>query len=298
MIKILHESSEPSWRGTYELRHRCSTNVGAGQMKTCRTTASCLQISIFTNAREIKFLLETPQAPEEPAPDSLVRPLGSGVCCWGTKMTTTTLESIRVLIVDDHPVVRAGLTTLLGTQDGLHVVASASSGEEALEMLKSQDVDLVLLDLRMPGMNGIETLHAMRREGISSRVMILTSFETDEDIYRSVQGGAEGYLLKNTSQQEIVEAIRTVHSGGRYIPRPIASRLTERMMRSDLTTRELEILGMVVKGLTNKQIARVLRISSHTARNHVNSIIEKLDAADRTEAATTAIQRGIIGMDQ
>jgi two-component system, NarL family, response regulator len=213
-------------------------------------------------------------------------------------MTTTTLASIRVLIVDDHPVVRAGLTTLLGTQDGLDVVASASSGEEALERLKSQDVDLVLLDLRMPGMNGIETLHAMRREGIPSRVIILTSFETDEDIYRSVQGGAEGYLLKNTSQQELVEAIRTVHSGGRYIPGRIASRLTERMMRSDLTTRELEILGMVVKGLTNKQIARVLRISSHTARNHVNSVIEKLDVADRTEAATTAIQRGIIGMDR
>ena len=212
-------------------------------------------------------------------------------------MTTATVLSIRVLIVDDHPVVRAGLTTLLGTQDGLEVVASASGGEEALEMLKSHDVDLVLLDLRMPGMNGIETLHAMRRAGISSRVMMLTSFETDEDIYRSVQGGAEGYLLKNTSQQELVEAIRTVHSGGRYIPRRIASRLTDRMMRSDLTTRELEILAMVVKGLTNKQIARVLRLSSHTVRNHVNSIIEKLDVADRTEAATTAMQQGIIGMD-
>jgi two-component system, NarL family, response regulator len=249
--------------------------------------------------RAIKFLLEkSHRVAEVLCTGFSCPPLRSGVCCWGAKMTTTTLESIRVLIVDDHPVVRAGLSTLLGTQDGLHVVASASSGEEALDILKSQDVDLVLLDLRMPGMNGIETLHAIRREGISSRVVILTSFETDEDIYRAVQGGAEGYLLKNTSQQKMVEAIRTVHSGGRYIPRPIASRLTERMMRSDLTSRELEILRMVVKGLTNKQIARVLSISTHTARNHVNSIIEKLDAADRTEAATTAIQRGIIGMDQ
>lgn len=212
-------------------------------------------------------------------------------------MTSTALDTIRILIVDDHPVVRAGLATLLGTQEGLHVVASAASGEEALEILRQQKVDLVLLDLRMPGLNGIETLQAMRREGIRSRVMMLTSYETDEDIYRSVQGGAEGYLLKNTSQEELIDAIRTVHSGGKYIPRRIASRLTERMMRSELTSRELEILAMVVKGLTNKQIGRVLAISSHTVRNHVNSLIEKLDACDRTEASTTAIQRGIIGID-
>jgi len=206
-------------------------------------------------------------------------------------------NSIRLLIVDDHPVVRVGLTTLLGTQPGLQVVGSAASGEEALDMLRSHPIDLTLLDLRMPGMSGIDVLHAIRNEGVSTRVIVLTSFETDEDIYRSVQAGAEGYLLKNTSQGEMVDAIRAVHSGNRYIPRHIASRLTERMMRTDLTSRELEILSMVVKGLTNKQIGHVLQISSHTVRNHVNSIIEKLDASDRTEAATTAIQRGIIGLD-
>ena len=206
-------------------------------------------------------------------------------------------RACRILIVDDHPVVRVGLTTLLGTQPGLQVVGSAASGEEALDMLRSHPIDLTLLDLRMPGMSGIDVLHAIRNEGVSTRVIVLTSFETDEDIYRSVQAGAEGYLLKNTSQGEMVDAIRAVHSGNRYIPRHIASRLTERMMRTDLTSRELEILSMVVKGLTNKQIGHVLQISSHTVRNHVNSIIEKLDASDRTEAATTAIQRGIIGLD-
>jgi DNA-binding NarL/FixJ family response regulator len=183
---------------------------------------------------------------------------------------------------------------MLGTQHGFQVLGSASSGEEALEVLRLRDIDLVLLDLRMPGMNGIDTLLAMRRIGIPTRVIVLTSFDTDEDIYRAVHAGAEGYLLKNASQAEMVGAIRAVHAGKRYIPNHIASRLTERMMRSDLTTRELEILKLLAKGLTNKQIGQVLGISSNTARNHVNSVIDKLDVSDRTEAATTAIQRGII----
>jgi DNA-binding NarL/FixJ family response regulator len=206
-------------------------------------------------------------------------------------------SNIRILIVDDHPVVRAGLTSMLGAQPGLEVVGSASSGEEALAMLQLHTPDLLLLDLRMPGMNGIDTLLAMKRSGILTRVIVLTSYETDEDIYRAVQAGTGGYLLKDTSRQEMVEAIRIVHSGKRYIPRRIASRLAERMMRSNLTTRELEILRMVAKGLTNKQIGRALEISGNTVRNHVNSIIEKLEVSDRTEATTTAIQRGLIEVD-
>jgi two-component system, NarL family, response regulator len=201
-------------------------------------------------------------------------------------------HAIRILIVDDHPVVRAGLTSMLGTQAGLKVIGSASSGEEALKMLRHEHADIVLLDLRMPGMNGIEFLHALHAQ--SPRVIILTSFELDEDIYRAVQAGAQGYLLKNTSQQEMVEAITAVHSGKRYIPRHIAARLADRMMRSNLTTREMEILEMLAKGRTNKEIGSALDISDNTVRNHVISIIEKLEVSDRTEAATTAIQRGII----
>ncbi|MEP6643338.1 MAG: response regulator transcription factor [Acidobacteriaceae bacterium] len=206
--------------------------------------------------------------------------------------------SIKILIVDDHPVVRAGLTNMLDTQPGFQVIGAVSTGEEAIEMLKAGSNDLLLLDLRMPGMGGIDTLHAIKRLGLRTRVIVLTSFETDEDIYRAVHAGAQGYLLKNTSQIEMVNAIKTVHAGNRYIPRHIASRLTERMMRTDLTARELEILKMLAKGLTNKQIGRALQISSNTVRNHVNSVIEKLEVSDRTEAATTAIYRGIIDVDE
>ncbi len=204
---------------------------------------------------------------------------------------------IRILIVDDHPVVRAGLTSMLGTQTELEVVGYAASGEEALAKLEQSAPDVILLDLRMHGMSGIETLSAAKIAAPAARVIILTSFETDEDIYRSVRAGAQGYLLKDTSLKEMVEAIRTVYSGKRYIPREIAIRLAERMMRTDLTPREVEILKMLSKGPTNKQIGHALGISENTVKNHVNSIIEKLEVSDRTEAATIAIQRGLISTD-
>ena len=204
---------------------------------------------------------------------------------------------IRILIVDDHPVVVAGLTSMLGTQAGIEILGSASSGEEALEMLRIKPADLLLLDLRMPGMSGIDTLHALKRTRINTRVLILTSYETDEDIYRAVQAGAQGYLLKDTPQSDMIEAIRAVHGGKRYFPRHIAAQLAERMMRTNLTAREIEVLYMLARGLTNKEIGRALDISSNTAHNHVSSIIEKLEVSDRTEAATTAIHRGIIDVN-
>jgi DNA-binding NarL/FixJ family response regulator len=207
-------------------------------------------------------------------------------------------EPIHILIVDDHPVVRAGLASMLGTQAGLNVVGSTSGGEEALKFLQRESVDVVLLDLRMPGMNGIDVLRALRRSAATPRVIVLTSFEKDEDIYRAVQAGAQGYLLKDTSQREMVDAIASVHSGKRYIPRHIAARLADRMMRSNLTGRETEILEMLAKGLTNKEIGRALEISDNTVRNHVISIISKLEVSDRTEAATAAIQRGIISSEE
>ncbi len=207
------------------------------------------------------------------------------------------LEPIRILIVDDHPVVRAGLTSMLSSHGSFNVCGAACSGEEAIEMVELTAPDVILLDLRMGEMSGIDTLVAFKTMQTTTRVLVLTSFETDEDIYRAVQAGALGYLMKHTSLKEMAEAIRTVYAGRKYFSREIASRLAERMMRSNLTTREMEVLKLLAKGLTNKQIARVLCISDHTVRNHVNNILEKLEVSDRTEAATTAIQRGIIEMD-
>lgn len=208
-----------------------------------------------------------------------------------------TPDRIRIFIVDDHPVVRAGLTSMLGTQQEIDVVATASSGDAALDALATTSADVMLLDLRMPGLSGVKTIQEIRRSAHTIRIIVLTSFETDEDIFRAIQSGAQGYLLKDTSLKEMIEAIKTVHAGKRYIPRDIAARLAERMMRTELTPRELEILGMLAKGLTNKQIGKILNISNNTVKNHVNSVIEKLEVCDRTEAATTAIQRGILSAD-
>jgi two-component system NarL family response regulator len=201
---------------------------------------------------------------------------------------------VQVLIVDDHPVVRAGLATLLGKESGLKIVGSAHSAEEALSLLDRMAVDLMLLDLRMPKISGIDLLHMLKSRLHPPAVVILSSYEYEDEIYRAVKAGAGGYLSKDASRAEIVAAISIVSSGGKYFPPGVAARIAERDSRSSLSPREVEILEMVAKGLTNKEIGRVLQISHYTVRNHINHISAKLEAGDRTEAATVALQQGII----
>ena len=201
---------------------------------------------------------------------------------------------IRILIVDDHPVVRAGLTSMLSMQSQLSVVGSVASGEEALDAMDGLRPDILLVDLRMSGMGGIGLLRELKHRGVTAKAIVLTSYETDEDVYRAIESGARGYLLKNTTEEVMLEAIRTVYAGGRYLPPPIAARLAERLVRTSLTARECETLELLSKGLTNRQIGEALQISEHTARNHVNSIMEKLGVSDRTEAVITAVQQGLV----
>jgi DNA-binding NarL/FixJ family response regulator len=203
--------------------------------------------------------------------------------------------AVRVLIVDDHPVVRAGLASLLRRQIGLKLAGAAHSAEEAMEVLKRSSVDVMLLDLRMPSINGIDLLNLLKTQDDSPRVIILSSYEFEEEIYRAVKAGARGYLSKNAPREEIVAAIEAVAAGGTYFPERIIQWIEERDARSSLSAREIEILEMVSRGLTNKEIAGVLQISHYTVRNHINHISAKLQVADRTEAATVALRQGIIG---
>jgi two-component system NarL family response regulator len=201
---------------------------------------------------------------------------------------------VKVLIVDDHPVVRAGLASLLSRQAGLTVAGAAHCGEEALEILKRSPVDVMLLDLRMPSISGVDLLHLVKALEHRPVVIILSSYEYEEEIYQAVRAGARGYLSKNAQRAEIVAAIDAVNSGGTYFPAKVSAWIEEREERSSLSAREIEILEMVSKGLTNKEIAEVLQISPYTVRNHINHISAKLEVTDRTEAATVALRQGII----
>jgi DNA-binding NarL/FixJ family response regulator len=198
------------------------------------------------------------------------------------------------MVVEDHHIVRQGLVALLNTVADMTVVAEASDGKDALDLFRQHQPDVTLMDLRLPNMSGVEAVTEIRKQFATARIIVLTTFDGDEDIYRALQAGARGYLLKGMFGEELMDAIRAVHAGKSRIPAVIAERLALRMGGSPLTTRELDVLKLIVAGKSNKEIGAELAISEATVKTHINSILSKLSVTDRTQAATTALQRGLV----
>jgi DNA-binding NarL/FixJ family response regulator len=206
----------------------------------------------------------------------------------------TERAKIRVMVVDDHPVVRFGLVAMLGAQPDLAVVAQASSGEQAIELFREHQPDVCLMDLRLPEMGGADAIRAIRKEFPNSVFIVLTTFHGDEDIHKAMSAGAHSYLLKGMSHDELLDAIRKVHSGRKYLPSPVQQTLANRDPDSTLSAREFEILTLIVKGQSNREIAETLNITVGTVKWHINTILARLRVTDRTQAAVAALHRGIV----
>jgi DNA-binding NarL/FixJ family response regulator len=208
------------------------------------------------------------------------------------------IKPIGVFVVEDHPVVRLGLRTMLESEEGIAVVGMAASGIEAIELVPKVAPDIVLMDLRMPGLDGVQTITALRARDPNIKIVVLTNYHSDEDVFNALQAGAMAYLLKSSSLEQVVSAVRDVYGGTRRIPETIAAQLAGRVGRVELSPREQEILHLVARGLTNAQIAELLHISHKTVRNHVVNCLDKLKVKDRTEATAVAIRRGLVKLDQ
>ncbi len=212
------------------------------------------------------------------------------------------VEQIQIVVVDDHPVLRDGLSAVLSTQPDFRVIGEAESGVEAVEIIVELRPDVVMLDLEMPEMDGVETLKRLRQHNPDIRVIVFTAFDTDERILAAVQAGAQGYLLKGAPRDQIFEAVRVVHSGDSLLQPVVASKLLRQMTQTgdstdalgSVTPRESDVLNLLALGLQNKEIAGQLGISERTVKFHVGSILSKLNAGNRTEAVTIALQRGLI----
>jgi DNA-binding NarL/FixJ family response regulator len=221
-----------------------------------------------------------------------------------TNINTTSAENmlndieftgiIRVLCVDDHPLVRKGIASILANEADMELVGEANNGREAVEMFKQFKPDVVLMDLRMPDLDGTSATRMIRQEVPDAKIIALTSYDGDQDIYRALEAGVRGYILKEMVHTEVVRAIRTVHSGKRLMPQEVAERLSEYFPQVALTPREVEVLGLVAKGMANKEIATRLGTASGTVKMHIQNILAKLGASDRTHAVTIAMERGIL----
>lgn len=202
----------------------------------------------------------------------------------------------RILIVDDHPLLREGLSAVLESQGDITVVGEADDGAKAVTAFRALQPDITLMDLQMPNLNGVAAISAIRREFPKARIIVLTTYGGDAQALKALKAGASGYLLKNTVRKELLDAIRTVRSGRRYLPPEIATEIAIHAVDEPLTGREVDILKLIAVGEANKQIARQLGVSDETVKSHLKSIFIKLDVADRTHAVTVAAKRGIIDL--
>jgi DNA-binding NarL/FixJ family response regulator len=209
----------------------------------------------------------------------------------------TPLPRIRVAVFDDHTMVREGIVALLQMQEDFEIVGQAGDGVSAIDFYRAHRPDVALVDLRMPGKDGVAVIAAVRQEFPAARFLVLTTYDGEDDISRALHAGARGYLLKGASRAALAEAIRAVHAGQRYVPRDLADRLLPRPSDEELTDREIEVLRAIAKGMANKEIAEALHISESTVKGHVNNLLAKLGVSDRTKALVVALRRGLVQLD-
>jgi DNA-binding NarL/FixJ family response regulator len=207
---------------------------------------------------------------------------------------TTTNAKMTVMIVDDHPLMLVGAASIVNARPDMTVVAQTGTGEEAVALFSKHKPDVTLMDLKLPGMSGVDAIRSIRSTHPGARFVVLTTYEGDEDIHRALEAGAQGYVIKGMPYQTLVEALQRVHKGGRFLPPPVARALASRMPDSDLSAREQEVLLLLASGKSNKDIAFQLGITEATVKSHVSAILIRLGVSDRTEAVVTALQRGLV----
>jgi DNA-binding NarL/FixJ family response regulator len=206
-------------------------------------------------------------------------------------------NAIRILMAEDHPLMSEGLTTVINLQPEMEVVAQVANGEQVIEAFRNHRPDVVLMDLRLPGIDGVAATEAIKKDFPNAKIIVLTTYLNDEYIHRALQAGAKAYLLKTVSKEELLDTIRTVYQGYRRVSPEVGARLAEGIQHSELTPREFEVLRLIVKGSSNKEIAAELNITESTVKYHINMVFTKLNVTDRTQAATAALKRGIIPLD-
>jgi two-component system, NarL family, response regulator len=208
--------------------------------------------------------------------------------------TTTNPEKIKVMVVDDHPLMRVGVASIVNARSDMTVVAQTGTGEESVALFQKHKPDVTLMDLRLPGVSGVDAIRAIRKTHSGARFVVLTTYEGDADIHQALEAGAQGYIIKGMPYQILVEAVHRVHRGERFLPPPVARALASRMPDSDLSAREREVLSLLAGGKSNKEIALLLGITEATVKCHVSAILLRLNVNDRTEAVVKALQRGLV----